>query len=167
MIKELIKRILGIYDFDRLAEKEIKKSIKIYNNGGKINYFRSIRIYNKIRRRFNCDIYPGIKFGKNNYIAHPNNILIGKTTEIGNNNKIYPNCIMAANLKNDKFLSENNIRRHPKIMDNCIIGAGAILLGPIIIGNNSIIGAGSIVTKNVPDNTIVTGINKFKKNSAI
>lgn len=161
-LKQLIKRFLGIYNFDRLAEKEVKKSIEIYHKGGKFNYWRSIRKYNKIRRKYNCDIYPGIKFGKNNYIAHPNNIHIGKTAEIGNNNKIYPNCILGAALKNDDFLNKNNMRRHPKIMNNCIIGAGAILVGPITIGNNVIIGAGSIVTKDVPDNTTVIGINIFK-----
>ena len=164
-IKYLIKRLFGAYDFDRAAERKIKKSIIVFHKGGRINRWRGIRKYNKIRQKYNCDIYPGIKFGKNNYIAHPNNILIGKTTEIGDDNKIYPNCMMIANLKNDDYLAKNNIRRHPKIMNNCIIGAGSIMVGPITIGNNVIIGAGSIVTKDIPDNTTVIGINNMRNNN--
>lgn len=162
-MKEIIKKILGIYDYDRAAEREIKKSIKIFHKKGKINYWIAIRLYNKIRKKYNCDIYPGIIFGKDNYIAHPNNILIGKTTEIGNECKIYPNCQLIAALKNDVELFNNGKRRHPKIMNNVIIGDGAILIGPITIGNNVIIGAGSIVTKDVPDNSVVIGINQIKK----
>lgn len=162
-MKDLIKRVLGVYDFDRLAEKEIKKSIEIFHKGGKLNYWRAIKKYNNIRKRFNCDIYPGIKFGKNNYIAHPNNILIGKTCEIGDNCKIYPNCQLIAGLKNDLELFNQGKRRHPKIMNNVVIGAGSTIIGAITVGNNVTIGAGSIITKDVPDNMIVTGINIFKE----
>lgn len=160
-MKELIKKILGIYDFDREAETEIKKSIEIFHKGGKINYWKAIKKYNKIRKKYNCDIYPGIEFGENNYIAHPNNIMIGKTSIIGNNCKIYPNCQLMAALKNDDELYKQGKRRHPKIKNNVIIGSSSLIIGPITIGNNVIIGAGSIVTKDVPDNTTVVGINRF------
>lgn len=162
IIKRVIKYILGIYDFDREAERLVKKSLQLYHKGDNFSKIRSIRIYNKLRRNFNCDIYPSIIFGDNNYIAHPNNIMIGKTAEIGNNCKIYPGCKIAAKLINDDYRFENNIRRHAKIMDNVIIGADSLIVGPITIGNNVIIGGGAIVTKDVPDNTIVVGVNIFK-----
>ena len=160
-LKICIKRIIGIYDFDRTAERLIKKSIHIYNKGGLINRVRAIRIYNNLRKNYNCDIWPGITFGNDNYIAHPNNILIGKTSIIGSNCKIYPNCQLIANLKNDDYLFHTNQRRHPLIKDGTIIGCGSIIIGPITIGENVTIGAGSIVTKDVPDNTTVINVNEY------
>ena len=160
-MKDLIKNILGIYEFDRKAEEEIKKSITIYHKGGRFYKYLAIRRYNKIRQKYNCDIWPGIDFGSNNYIAHPNNILIGKTSEIGNNVKIYPNSQLIAAIKDDEKYYEKCARRHPKVLNNVIIGAGSTIIGAITIGNNVIIGAGSIVTKDVPDNTTVVGINRF------
>lgn len=161
-MREVVKKIIGIENIDRRAEKMVKKSIRLYHCGliGKI---RALRLYKKIRKEYSCDIWPGVEFGENVYIAHPNNILIGKTSHIGNNCKIYPNCQLIASLKNDDYLFENGIRRHPYVGDNAIIGCGSMLIGPITIGNNVTIGAGAIVTKDVPDDSVVINVNQIKK----
>ena len=78
-------------------------------------------------------------------------IVIGETTIIGNNVSIYQGVTLGGTKSIKK-------KRHPSISDNVVIGAGAKVLGPILIGKNSKIGANSVVTKNVPKNTTVIGI---------
>lgn len=163
MFKDLIKRMLGVYEFDRVAEKQVKKSIELFHKRGKINFWRSIRLYNKIRSKYNCNIYPGIEVGENLYIAHSHNVLIGRTAIIGNNCKIYPNSYIIAAVKGDELRWSKRERRHAKIGDNCIIGNSALIIGPITIGDNVTIGAGAIVTKDVPSNTVVKNTNEFRK----
>lgn len=101
----------------------------------------------------------GVPVGKRLYIAHAQSILIGKTSVIGNDCKIYPNVYIVAGLKDDDYRTGLRIRRHPKIGNKCVIGCGAKIVGAIEIGNNVTIAAGAIVTKDVPDNTMVRGIN--------
>ena len=161
-MKDFIKRILGIYEFDRLAEKLIKKSIYLYHKGDKFNFWRAIRIYNKIRKNYNCNIFPGISVGENLYIAHAHNVLIGKTTIIGNNCKFYPNSYIVAAVKGDEERWNNRERRHAKIGNDCIIGNSALIIGPIEIGNDVTIAAGAIVTKNVPDHSVVKNTNEIR-----
>lgn len=161
MFKEFIKDVFNIYDFDIKASKMIKKSIEIYHRGGKINYWRSRKLYNKIRKNFGCNVPPEITIGKNLYIAHSHNIILGRTTIIGDDCKIYPNVIVAAALKGDEERWQNGERRHAKIGNNCILGANSIIVGPISIGDNVIIAAGAIVTKDVPSNSIVKNTNEI------
>lgn len=70
-IKLIIKKVLGIYDYDREAERLIDKSVKLHRKGGILNILRSKRIYNKICRDFNCSFPPYVEYGNNMYIAHP------------------------------------------------------------------------------------------------
>ena len=97
------------------------------------------------------EIHPAVKIGKNLFIDHGMGIVIGETTIIGNNVSIYQGVTLGGTKSIKK-------KRHPSISDNVVIGAGAKVLGPILIGKNSKIGANSVVTKNVPKNTTVIGI---------
>ena len=97
------------------------------------------------------EIHPGAKIGNNFFIDHGMGIVIGETTVIKNNVSIYQGVTLGGTKRVKK-------KRHPTINDNVVIGAGAKILGPIIIGKNSKIGANSVVTKNVPDNVTVVGI---------
>ena len=97
------------------------------------------------------EIHPAVKIGKNLFIDHGMGIVIGETTVIGDNVSIYQGVTLGGTKWEKK-------RRHPSVSDNVIIGAGAKILGPISIGKNSKIGANSVVTKNVPSNTVVVGI---------
>lgn len=161
-IKNIIKKCFGVYSYDREAERLIKKSIALYRKGGTINYWRSIRLYNYIRRNFNCNIWPGIEVGENLYIAHAHDVCIGKTAIIGNNCSFYPHSDITAGVKYDKELNEANMRRHAKLGDDVMVGNGAVIVGAITIGNDVTIGAGALVTKDVPSHTVVKGINQFR-----
>lgn len=160
--KLIIKRILGIANYDREGERLIYKSIKIFHKGGKINYFRGVRLYNKIQQKYGCSVWPGIKLGNGTYIAHMHNIYIGKTCEIGNNCKIYPGATVVAALKGDRERIRLHEKLHAVIGDDCLLGAGCILVGPIHIGDDVTIAAGAVVTKDVPPHTVVKNTNQFR-----
>ena len=162
-IKKLILRILGADNIDRRAENRIKKSIELYHKGGRINRLRAKILYNKNLRDFSCFISPTITIGKNLYIAHPFGIAIGKTTIIGDNCRIYPKATVAARIIGDKELHESGEkRRHAKIGNNCMLGAGCMLIGRIEIGDNVTIAARAIVTKDVPANSVVKNVNEIR-----
>tara|TARA_Y100000590_G_scaffold238677_1_gene268509 strand:+ start:245 stop:784 length:540 start_codon:yes stop_codon:yes gene_type:complete len=97
------------------------------------------------------EIHPAVKIGKNFFIDHGMGIVIGETTVIGDNVSIYQGVTLGGTKWEKR-------KRHPSISDNVVIGAGAKVLGPITVGKNSKIGANSVVTRNVPSNTVVVGI---------
>ena len=97
------------------------------------------------------EIHPAVKIGKNLFIDHGMGVVVGETTIIGDNVSIYQGVTLGGTKWEKK-------KRHPTISDNVVIGAGAKVLGPILIGKNSKIGANSVVTKNVPSNVTVIGI---------
>lgn len=102
------------------------------------------------------DIHPGAKIGKRFFIDHGTGVVIGETTLIGNNVRIYQGVTLGAlSLQNAHELK--NIKRHPTIKDNVIIYANASILGgETIIGNNVIIGGNVFITSSIEDNKIVT-----------
>ena len=109
------------------------------------------RVVSQIGRFFTgIEIHPGAKIGKRLFIDHGMGIVIGETAEIGDDCTIYHQATLGGTGK-DKD------KRHPTIGNNVMVGAGAKVLGPIIIGNNVKIGAGAIVLKNVEDNVTVVG----------
>lgn len=117
------------------------------------------RLISQIGRFFTgIEIHPGAKIGKRLFIDHGMGIVIGETAEIGDDCTIYHQATLGGTGK-DKD------KRHPTIGNNVMVGAGAKVLGPIIIGNNVKIGAGAIVLKNVEDNVTVVGtpINRVIK----
>lgn len=160
-----IKRFRGAWDalfeYDRIAERKIKKNIALWNSGSTLNKARAMFMYNRLRKMYGCSINPRIKLGKNLYISHAQDIVIGQTAEIGDNCRIYPGAKVIARVEGDQELADNSLRRHPKIGDDCLLGADCIVIGPITIGDNVSIGAGAIVTKDVPDNCTVVGTNKI------
>lgn len=162
-IKRIIKKMLGIEKYDREAEYLIYRSIEIFHLGGKINYYRAIRLYNIIRKKYACNIWPGIELGEGAYIAHAHDVCIGQTAIIGNNCRFYPHCDITAAVKNDHDRVLHKQRRHAKIGNDCMIGNGAVIVGPVTIGNNVTIGAGALVTKDVPSHRVVKGINEFRE----
>ena len=108
------------------------------------------------------EIHPAAKIGKNMFIDHGHGVVIGETSEIGNNVLIYHGVTLGGN-------SLNKGKRHPTIGNNVIIGAGAKILGPLVIGDSARVGANAVVTKSVKSNSTVMGIpakmiNKSKEN---
>ncbi len=162
-IKAWLRQIAGLGNYDRLGEHLIKKSLRLYHRGGRVNQWRSIRLYNKIRRNFNCSVPPWLEIGENLYIAHAHDIYIGKTAIIGNNCRIYPSVEIAATVVGDEERREQGFRRrHAKIGNDCLIGVGCIILGPIEIGDDVTIAAGAVVTKDVPAHSVVKKYNEIR-----
>ena len=104
------------------------------------------------------EIHPGAKIGKKVFIDHGMGVVIGETSEIGNNVTIYHNVTLGGIAPSINANDQRNIKRHPTLEDNVVVGSGAQILGPITIGKNSLIGANAVVTKNVPEKSIMVGI---------
>jgi serine O-acetyltransferase len=97
------------------------------------------------------EIHPAVKVGKGLFIDHGMGVVIGETTEIGENVTLYQGVTLGGvSLKKEK--------RHPTLRDNVVVGAGAKVLGPFEVGENSRIGSNSVVVKAVPPNSTVVGI---------
>ncbi len=111
------------------------------------------------------DIHPGATIGNSFFIDHGTGIVIGETTIIGNNVKIYQGVTLGA-LSVDKKLAK--IKRHPTIKDNVVVYAQAVILGgETIIGENSIIGGNVWLTESVPENSVVYNRSEIRlKNSS-
>jgi len=114
--------------------------------------YKTARMINYISRVLTgADIHPGAKVGKNFFIDHATGVVIGETSEIGDNVSIYQGVTLGG-------ISTEKRKRHPTIGNNVVIGAGATILGPITIGENVRVGAGSVVVKSVPPNSTVVGV---------
>ena len=96
------------------------------------------------------DIHPGAKIGKNLFIDHGMGVVIGETAIIGDDCTMYHGSTLGGTGK-------EHAKRHPTLKNNVMIGAGAKVLGDIVIGNNVKIGANAVVTFDVPDNKTVIG----------
>ena len=97
------------------------------------------------------EIHPGAVIGRRFFIDHGAGVVIGETTEIGDDVLIYQGAVLGGtSLKKGK--------RHPTLEDNVVVGAGAVVLGAITIGSGACIGAGSVVVKPVPPGATVVGI---------
>ena len=104
------------------------------------------------------EIHPGAKIGKNLFIDHGMGVVIGETSEIGDNVTIYHMVTLGGISPSINSNNQRNIKRHPTLMDNVVVGSGAQILGPVVVGKNSKIGANAVVTKNVEVNAVMIGI---------
>ena len=104
------------------------------------------------------EIHPKAKIGRNLFIDHGMGVVIGETSEIGDNVTIYHMVTLGGISPSINSDDQRHTKRHPTLMDNVVIGSGAQILGPIVIGKNSKIGANAVVTKDVPENAVMIGI---------
>ena len=104
------------------------------------------------------EIHPGAKIGKNLFIDHGMGVVIGETSEIGNNVTIYHAVTLGGSSPSIDSERQRHEKRHPTIGDDVVIGSGAQIIGPIKVGNNSRIAANAVVVKDVPDNATMVGI---------
>ena len=104
------------------------------------------------------EIHPKAKIGKNLFIDHGMGVVIGETSEIKDNVTIYHMVTLGGISPSIDSNEQRNIKRHPTLEDNVVIGSGAQVLGPVIIGKNAKVGANAVVTKNVPENAVMIGI---------
>ena len=104
------------------------------------------------------EIHPKAKIGKNLFIDHGLGVVIGETSEIGNNVTIYQNVTLGGVAPSINSNDQRNIKRHPTIKDSVVIGSGAQVLGPVTVGKFAKIGANAVVTKDVPEKAVMVGI---------
>lgn len=99
------------------------------------------------------DIHPGATIGRNFFIDH-GFVVIGETAEIGNDVTIYQ-CVTLGGTSPDNGIAG---KRHPTLSDGVIIGSGAQVLGPIVVGPRARVGANAVVTRDVPEGAVMVGI---------
>ncbi|HEY0227621.1 MAG TPA: serine O-acetyltransferase [Mycobacterium sp.] len=120
----------------------------LWNRGAKV----SARAFGELTRILTgVEIHPGAILGAGLFIDHATGVVIGETAEIGDDVTIYHGVTLGGT-------STDPGKRHPTIGDRVIIGAGAKILGPIKIGDDSRIGANSVVVKEVPSSSVVVGV---------
>ena len=104
------------------------------------------------------EIHPGAKIGKNLFIDHGMGVVIGETSEIGDNVTIYHAVTLGGSSPSIDSERQRYEKRHPTIGNDVVIGSGAQIIGPIKVGNNARIAANAVVVKDVPENATMVGI---------
>lgn len=121
---------------------------RLYRGG---HYFLARWVSQRGVRKTGIEIHPGAVIGENFFIDHGNGVIIGETAVVGNNVTLYQGVTLGGTGK-------EHGKRHPTIGDNVMISAGAKVLGSFKVGENSKIGAGSVVIEEVPPNCTVVGV---------
>lgn len=127
---------------------QYRKAHKLYQNG---HYFLARWISQRAARKTGIEIHPGAQIGKGLFIDHGNGVIIGETAIIGDNVTLYQGVTLGGTGKEIG-------KRHPTLRDNVMVSAGAKVIGSFTIGENSKIGAGSVVLEEVPPNCTVVGV---------
>jgi len=110
------------------------------------------RLISNLNRFFTgIEIHPGAKIGEGFFIDHGMGVVIGETSEIGDNVTLYQGVTLGGT-------SHQRTKRHPTLGNNVVVGVGAQLIGAITIGENTKVGAGSVVVNSVPANATVVGV---------
>ena len=104
------------------------------------------------------EIHPGAKIGKNLFIDHGMGVVIGEKSDIGDNVTIYHMATLGGIAPSINSNDQRNIKRHPTIEDEVVIGSGAQVLGPVTVGRCAKIGANAVITKDVPEKAVMVGI---------
>jgi len=104
------------------------------------------------------EIHPGAKIGKNLFIDHGMGVVIGETSDIGDNVTIYHAVTLGGSSPSIDSERQRHEKRHPTIGNDVVIGSGAQIIGPIKVGNNARIAANAVVVKDVPENATMVGI---------
>lgn len=162
-MKSIAKEIRVILDRDPAARSKLEVLICYSGFHALVSYrlghwfwkkkFKlSARIISQVARFFTgIEIHPGAKIGTGFFIDHGMGVVIGETTEIGNNVTLYQGVTLGGTGKEKG-------KRHPTIGNHVVIGVGAKILGNITVGNNVKIGANAVVLRDVPDNSTAVGI---------
>ena len=130
------------------AVRAYRRAHKHYVRG---HFFRARAISQRALRRTGIEIHPGAVIGKNFFIDHGSGVVIGETTEIGDNCTVYQGVTLGGTGKEVG-------KRHPTLGNNVMVGAGARVLGPFKVGDNSKIAANAVVLSEVPPNCTAVGV---------
>lgn len=114
-------------------------------------YFLARWVSQRASRKTGIEIHPAVKIGKRLFIDHGTGVVIGETAEIGDDVTLYQGVTLGGTGKDTG-------KRHPTIGNNVMIGAGAKVLGPLNIGDNTRVAAGAVVLRDIPANCTATGV---------
>ena len=117
----------------------------------KKHYFLARWVSQRAVRKTGIEIHPGATIGRGLFIDHGSGVIIGETAELGDNVTLYQGVTLGGT-------GQEQGKRHPTLKDNVMVSAGAKILGSFTIGENSKIGAGSVVLEEVPPNCTVVGV---------
>ena len=132
---------------------------RIANFFSKAKFDLIARLISQLSRFFTgIEIHPKAEIGKNFFIDHGMGVVIGETSEIGDNVTIYHATTLGGISPSIKSDEQRDVKRHPTLKNNVVVGSGAQVLGPIVVGENAKIGANAVVTKDVPANAVMVGI---------
>ena len=104
------------------------------------------------------EIHPAAKIGKNFFIDHGMGVVIGETAEIEDNVTLYHSVTLGGISPSINSGKQRGIKRHPTLKNNVVVGSGAQVLGPIIVGEFAKIGSNAVVTRDVPEHAIMVGV---------
>jgi serine O-acetyltransferase len=121
------------------------------------------RVFGRVISQFGrfvtgIEIHPGARIGKRFFIDHGMGVVVGETAEIGDDVTLYHDVTLGGVSPAVDSESQRDQKRHPTLEDGVIVGSGAQILGPIIVGKGARVGANSVVTKDVPCAVTVVGI---------
>ena len=167
MMNEYIKSIM-----DRDPAAKSKLGIILTYPGVKAIFFHRIaNFFSKARfaliariisqsSRFltGIEIHPAAKIGKNFFIDHGMGVVIGETAEIEDNVTLYHSVTLGGISPSTNSGEQRGIKRHPTLKNNVVVGSGAQVLGPILVGEFAKIGANAVVTRDVPEHAIMVGV---------
>lgn len=125
-----------------------RESHELWLNG---EYMKAREINYRAHVETGCDIHPGATIGKRFFIDHATGVVIGETAVVGDDVCIYQNVTLGG-------VSTSKGKRHPTLGNRIVVGAGAIILGNITVGDDVRVGAGSVVVKDVPSDCTVVGV---------
>ena len=132
---------------------------KIANFFAIAKFYLLARIISQLSRFLTgIEIHPKAKIGKNLFIDHGMGVVIGETSDIGDNVTIYHMVTLGGIAPSINSNDQRNVKRHPTIQDDVVIGSGAQVLGPVTVGRCAKIGANAVITKDVPEKAVMVGI---------
>ena len=125
---------------------------RLGNRFWRAGWLSTARFVSHIARFFTgIEIHPAARLGRGLFIDHGMGIVIGETAEVGENVSLLQGVTLGGT-------STRREKRHPTLQDNVTVGAGAKIIGAITVGENSRVGAGSVVVRDVPPNAVVVGV---------
>ena len=131
----------------------------ISNRLWKMNLQLLARIISQTSRFFTgIEIHPAARIGKNLFIDHGMGVVIGETSEIGDNVTLYHAVTLGGVSPSIDSDNQRSLKRHPTLKNDVVVGSGAQILGPISVGENAKVGANAVVTKDVPKDAVMVGI---------
>ena len=132
---------------------------RIANFFSKAGFVLIARIVSQFSRFLTgIEIHPAAKIGKNFFIDHGMGVVIGETSEIEDNVTLYHSVTLGGISPSINSGEQRGVKRHPTLKNNVVVGSGAQVLGPVIVGEFAKIGANAVVTHDVPEHAIMVGV---------